>query len=158
MAASEARPSVIRAKTPLSPPPLPVVVEGLWRAIFPRRILPAQLIAIDKDYPIQNTPVIDARLVFSPGIYLLEHQASRAGRHKPLSGRSRLLTQPSGSHLAPRMGAHPAHRGIQVAEKGLALDFAPSGSRPQRAAEIKAKPATPPLRGNFRSIGDPNAG
>lgn len=43
-------------------PPLPAVVEGLGRAILPRRIAPSQPVAVDEDYPAQHSPVIDPRL------------------------------------------------------------------------------------------------
>jgi len=36
-------------------------MEGLGRAIRPRRIAPSQPVAIDEDYPAQHTPVIDPR-------------------------------------------------------------------------------------------------
>ena len=41
-------------------PTFPAVVESLVRAVFLRRIAPAQTIAINKDYPAQHPPVIDA--------------------------------------------------------------------------------------------------
>lgn len=51
--------------------------------------------------------------------HLLEHQASRPCRRQPPTRRSGLLTRPHGAHLAPRMGTHPAHRRVQVAETPL---------------------------------------
>ena len=45
-----------------SPPTLPAVVERLLRAVFARRISPTQAIAIDKDNPIQDMPVINPGL------------------------------------------------------------------------------------------------
>ena len=55
-------------------PALPAVVEGLGRAVFLRRIAPAQPIAIDEDYTAQNAPIIDAGLARSsrkqsPGLF-----------------------------------------------------------------------------------------
>ena len=43
-------------------PPLPAIVEGIRRAILPRRISPPQAVAIDEDYAAQDPPVIDTRL------------------------------------------------------------------------------------------------
>ena len=40
-------------------------VEEFLRAILPWRIAPPQTIAVDKDYPAQNTPVIDARIAMA---------------------------------------------------------------------------------------------
>ena len=48
-------------------PPLPAIVEGLGRAILPRRIAPTQTIAIDEYYSTQDTPAIDARLAMALG-------------------------------------------------------------------------------------------
>lgn len=47
---------------PVVTPALPAVVEGLGRAMFLRRVTPAQTIAIDENYTAENTEIIDAGL------------------------------------------------------------------------------------------------
>ncbi len=49
-------------KDPHVTPPLPSVVERLWRTVFFGRIAPPQAIAIDEYYTTQDPPIIDARL------------------------------------------------------------------------------------------------
>lgn len=46
-------------------PPFPTVVERLGQPILSRRIAPKQPIAVDEDYSVQHTPIIDHRLAMA---------------------------------------------------------------------------------------------
>lgn len=48
---------------------------------------------------------------------LLEHQAPRSGCRRRPPQWIGLLIRPAGAHLPTRMGPHPAHRRIQMAQK-----------------------------------------
>ena len=48
-------------------PPDPAVVERLRRSTLTWRITPSQVIAIDEDYAIPHTPIIDPRSAMAPG-------------------------------------------------------------------------------------------
>ena len=50
------------SEDPVVAPAFPAVVEGLRRAVFLRRVAPAQPIAIDEDYAAQNATIINAGL------------------------------------------------------------------------------------------------
>ena len=75
-------------------PALPTVVEGLGRAVFLRRITPAQAIAIDEDYAAEDAAIIDTGLAMALGKERL--QALHLGVRKPIkiAHRSGLLAEP----------------------------------------------------------------
>ena len=54
--------------------------------------------------------------------HLLEHKAPRTGRHCTKTCRPRLFPRATRAYLAPRMGAYPTHRRVQV-EKSLRHDL-----------------------------------
>ena len=64
-AASEARPSIIRAKTPIVAPSHTTVVAGLLGAILHGRIEPSLSIAIDEDSATQHPTVIHTCLLMA---------------------------------------------------------------------------------------------
>lgn len=53
-------------------PALPSVVKGLGRAVFLRRVAPAQPIVIEKDYAAEDKTIIDAGLAMAFGEERLE--------------------------------------------------------------------------------------
>lgn len=65
----------------------PGLVECLGRAVFLRRIAPAQLIAVDEDYPARNTTIIDPWAAMSlrkerlEPSYLLVAQPEKIAHH-----------------------------------------------------------------------------
>jgi len=95
----------------------PAVVERLRRAVDRRRIPPAQAIAIDKDYPAQNLPVIDPRLATRlrekrpQPRHLLVRQPKEIAHHAPhfgslnhaVAGRSSRFMGPEPSSCADRV-------------------------------------------------------
>src|SRR3546814_4345818 len=52
--------------TPFTPP-LPPVVQRLWRTIRARRSTPPQPVAVDEDDPAQHPPIINPRLAMALG-------------------------------------------------------------------------------------------
>lgn len=70
-------------------PPLPAIVEGLGRAILPRRVAPSQPIAIYEDYAAQDPSIIDPRLAMAlrkkrlQPLHLLVRQPEKVAHHNP---------------------------------------------------------------------------
>jgi hypothetical protein len=95
---------------PVIAPALPPVVEGLRRAVFFRRITPAQAIAIDEDYTAQDAAVIDAGLAMARRKERLE--ALHLGLGKPVKIAHRSVSLQSLNHAKnlKSMGLEPRRR------------------------------------------------
>ena len=106
-ALSAARPDHDPGEDPVVAPALPTGVEGLRRAVFLRRVAPAQAIAIDEDHATENAAVIDARLAMGLGKERLEALHLSVG--KPVKVAYRAVSQRSmnyAKHLKS-MGLEP---------------------------------------------------
>jgi hypothetical protein len=90
-----------------SPPALPAVVKGFRRAVFLRRVTPAQPVAIDENYAAEDTAIIDAGLARSSG-----KQSPGLFSDLPHLGKERLRT----FHLGVNQPIKIAHRSDLLAE------------------------------------------